>query len=358
MYLTCYNKRGQLQEAFIMKHCKLLGIDLAKSVFQLCIMDQNNHVTTNKKVRRNQLLKTVLNIKPDTIFMESCYSANYWGRVFQGHGFVVHLVPPQHVKPFVKGNKNDHNDALAICEASQRPGIHFVSVKTQAQQDLQALHNIRQRRVRDRTSLVNQINGLLAEQGILIKKGHKQFPKTLPLIIEDASNEISFPLREALDELLEEYIFISAKINKTEIQIQQISDCYPEYLRLMEIPGIGFLTASAILSQVGNAREFRNARGMAAWLGLTPTHHASGNKIKKQGISKKGNRYIRTLLVHGARSIVCIYKNKEEPLKIFAEKMKQKHGLHKATVAVAHKMARIVWAVLAKEQPYNPSTIR
>jgi transposase len=341
-----------------MKHCKLLGIDLAKSVFQLCSMDQNNHVITNKKIRRNQLLKTVLNIKPDTIFMESCYSANYWGRVFQSHGFKVSLIPPQHVKPFVKGNKNDHNDALAICEASGRPGIYFVSVKTQEQQDLQALHNIRQRRVRDRTSLVNQINGLLAEQGILIKKGHKQLPKTLPIIIEDISNEISFALREALNELRQEYIFISEKISKAENQIQQLSECYPQFKRLMDIPGIGFLTASAILSQVGNAREFRNARGMAAWLGLTPKHHASGNKIKNQGISKKGNKYIRTLLVHGARSVVCIYKNKQDPLKIFADRINNKHGIHKATVAVAHKMARIVWAVLAKDQPYNPLLIK
>jgi transposase len=129
-----------------MKHCNILGIDLAKSVFQLCSMERNNHVLSNKKVKRSQLLKTVLTIKPETIFMESCYSANYWGRVFQEHGFTVHLIPPRHVKPFVKGNKNDHNDALAICEASQRPGIHFVPVKTQSQQDLQALHNIRQKR--------------------------------------------------------------------------------------------------------------------------------------------------------------------------------------------------------------------
>jgi transposase len=234
----------------------------------------------------------------------------------------------------------------------------FVFVKTQEQQDLQALHNIRQRRVRDRTSLVNQINGLLAGQGILIKKGHKQLPKTLPIIIEDISNEISFPLREALNELRQEYIFISEKISKTENQIQQLSECYPQFKRLMDIPGIGFLTALAILSQVGNAREFRNARGMAAWLGLTPKHHASGNKIKNQGISKKVNKYIRTLLVHGARSVVCIYKNKQEPLKIFADRINNKHGIHKATVAVAHKMARIVWAVLAKDQPYNPSAIR
>lgn len=341
-----------------MKHCKLLGIDLAKSVFQLCSMDHHQQVISNKKIKRSQLLKTVLDIKPETIFMESCYTANYWGRVFQDHGFEVFLIPPRHVKPFVKGNKNDHNDALAICEASQRPGIHFVAVKTQSQQDLQALHNIRQRRVRDRTSVVNQINGLLAEQGILIKKGHKHLPQTLPLIIEDATNQLSFRLREAMTELLEEYIFISAKITKVETQIQQISECYPQYQRLLKIPGIGFLTASAILSQVGNAQEFKNARGMAAWLGLTPKHHASGHRINNQGISKNGNRYIRTLLVHGARSVVCLYKNQQEPLKMFADKLNQKRGIHKATVAVAHKMARIVWAVLAKDEDYKPAIIR
>ncbi|HOP23195.1 MAG TPA: IS110 family transposase [Gammaproteobacteria bacterium] len=340
-----------------MKHCKLLGIDLAKSVFQLCGMDINNHVISNKNVIRSKLLESVINTKPDVIFMESCYSANYWGRVFQSHGFKVKLIPPIHVKPFVKGNKNDHNDALAICEASQRPGIYFVEVKTQEQQDLQALHNIRQRRMRDRTALANQIRGLLAETGILLSKGHKRIPKVLPLIIEDATNEISFPMREALYELVNEYNFLTDKLSQVENQIRLLCDPNEDYHKLQEIPGIGFLIASAIISQIGNAREFKNARGLAAWLGLTPKHHASGNKIKNQGISKRGNRYIRTLLVHGARSIVCLYKNKQEPMKIFADRMNQKLGLNKATVAVAHKLSRIVWAVLAKQQNYNPQLI-
>jgi len=157
-----------------MKHCKLLSIDLAKTVFQLCSMDINHQIISNKKVTRKKLLQSVLEIKPDTIVMESCYSANYWGRLFESHGFQVNLIPAQHVKPFVKGNKNDHNDAVAICEASLRPGIHFVPIKSLEQQDLQALHRVRQRKVRDRTALVNQMRGLLSEYGIIFNQGYAQ----------------------------------------------------------------------------------------------------------------------------------------------------------------------------------------
>ncbi|MCF6319629.1 MAG: IS110 family transposase [Proteobacteria bacterium] len=192
-----------------MKHCKLLSIDLAKTVFQLCGMDHNNHVIFNNKITRKKLLQSVLEAKPETIVMEACYSANYWGRLFESHGFKVSLIPAQHVKPFVKGNKNDHNDALAICEASLRPGIYFVTVKSIEQQDIQALHRIRQRKVRDRTALVNQIRGLLSEYGIIFNQGYVKMAASIPLIIEDMSSGLSFPMRDMLHSLLEELTVIT-----------------------------------------------------------------------------------------------------------------------------------------------------
>lgn len=340
-----------------MKHCKLLSIDLAKSVFQLCGMDINHHVMFNKKVTRKSLLKNVLNYKPDSICIEACYSAHYWGRLFESHGFKVNLIPPQHVKPFVKGNKNDHNDAVAICEASLRPGIHFVPVKTIEQQDLQALHRIRQRKVRDRTSLVNQIRGLLSEYGMIFNRGYAKMSVDIPLIIEDMSNGLSFPMRDMLHCLLEELNRFNEQIKDIEVKIEQLASIQQGHNELMKIPGVGLLTSSAIISQVGDAKHFTSARGMSAWLGLTPKHHASGNKIINQGISKRGDRYLRTLLIHGARSVVTVYKNRNDPLKQFACRIEQRRGTNVATVAVAHKVARIIWAVLTKNQSYNPNHI-
>lgn len=210
-----------------MKHCKLLSIDLAKTVFQLCGMDYNSHVMFNKQVKRAKLIESIIQIKPDTIVMESCYSAHYWGREFQSLGFKVNLIPPQHVKPFVKNNKNDRHDAVAICEASLRPGIHFVSVKTIEQQDLQAMHRIRQRLIRDRISLTNQIRGLLAENGIIITRSYRIMKTQLPLIVEDMENQVSFPMRELLNDMLDELRVSNTKIKTIEQKIEQTAKAHP-----------------------------------------------------------------------------------------------------------------------------------
>ena len=339
-----------------MKHCKLLSIDLAKTVFQLCGMDSNHHFFFNKKISRNKLVESILQIKPDSIVMESCYSANYWGREFQKLGFKVNLIPPQHVKPFVKGNKNDHHDAVAICEASLRPNIHFVPVKTIEQQDLQAMHRIRQRQIRDRTSLVNQIRGLLSEYGIIITRSYRVMKTQLPIIIEDASNQLSYPMRELLNDLLNELRTANKRLESMERKIEVTANSYPEYKRLTDIPGIGLITASGLIAQVGDAKQFSSSRGFAAWLGLTPKHEASGTKIINQGMSKRGDRYLRTLLIHGGRIVLSNYKQ-DCTLKRFGKQVEHRRGKHKAVVATAHKMARIIWAVLAKNQPYNPNHV-
>lgn len=339
-----------------MKHCKLLSIDLAKTVFQLCAMDLNNHVMFNKQVKRAQLIKSVLEVKPETIVMESCYSANHWGRQFESLGFKVNLIPPQHVKPFVKNNKNDKQDAVAICEASLRPNIHFVPIKTFEQQDLQSMHRIRQRLIRDRTSLVNQIRGLLAEYGLILNRSYRTMKTKLPEFIEDMSNQLTYLMRELLCDMHDEMKTKNQRIEKVEQKLELMANEQHGHQLLMDIPGIGLLTSSALISQIGDAKQFSSARGLAAWLGLTPKHESSGTKIINQGISKRGDRYLRTLLIHGGRTVVNRY-SKDDSLKRFANRVSEKRGKQIAAVAVAHKMARIIWAVLTKNQPYNPNHV-
>ena len=340
-----------------MKHCKLLSIDLAKCVFQICGLASNNKTIFNRKTTRSKLLIEVLNIKPDTIFMESCYSATYWGRLFESHGFKVKLIPAQHVKPFVKGNKNDKHDALAIAEASRRPNIHFVPIKSIEQQDIQCLHRVRQRLISYRTGLTNQIRGLLTDYGIIFTKGHYAILTSLPLLIEDMSNNLSFPIRELMNDLLEELKNGNDQIGKIEKKVKTLSTKRKGFTNLMGMPGIGLINASALVSAIGDAKQFSSARGFAAFLGLVPKHEQSGTKLKSLGISKNGNRYLRTLLIHGARVIVSRYKNTDDPLKQFATKIKERRGKHKAYVAVANKMSRIVWAMLTTNTAYNPDFI-
>jgi transposase len=336
-----------------MNHCKRLSIDLAKNVFQICGADTRNKILFNKKVTRKKLLMEVLNIKPEKIFIESCYSATYWGRLFESHGFEVGLIPAQHVKPFVKGNKNDKHDAVAILEASQRPNLHLVPIKSVEQQDIQNLHRIRQRLISNRTGLCNQIRGLLSDYGIIFAKGHHKVLASLPYLLEDMENALSFVMRDTLNDLLEELRSKNSQIEKVELSISHLSSKQSGYKKLLNMPGIGPINASAIVATIGNGKQFGSARGFAAWLGLVPKHEQSGNKLKSMGISKNGNRYLRTLLIHGARTVVSLYKDKDDPLKKFANKIKQKRGKHIAYVAVAHKMARIIWAMQSKDQSYN-----
>ena len=340
-----------------MKHCKRLSIDLAKDVFQICGLCTNNKTLFNRKTTRTKLLLEVLNIKPEMIFMESCYSANYWGRLFESHGFKVKLIPAQHVKPFVKGNKNDKHDALAIAEASMRPGIYFVPIKSVEQQDIQCLHRVRQRLISYRTGLSNQIRGLLSDYGIIFPKGHKNVLHSLPLHIEDMETNLSFDMRELLNDLLDELKNRNIQINNIEKRIKAISKTRKGFANLMNMPGIGLINSSALVSAIGDAKQFSSARGFAAFLGLVPKHEQSGTTLKSKGISKNGNRYLRTMLIHGARSVVTSYKNTNDPLKKFAMKIKEKRGKQKAYVAVAHKMSRIIWAMLTKDQAYNPDYI-
>lgn len=332
---------------------KRVSIDLAKNVFQVCTYNERGKILSNKKVKRKALSQIIQQIEPTRIAMETCYSANYWGRVFQAMGHEVNLIPAQHVKPFVRGNKNDSNDAVAIAEASLRPNIRFVPVKTILQQDIQARHRIRQRHVTERTALVNQIRGLLSEYGVIVSKGWRKLRQQLPLILEDAENELSPIGRESIAQLYDELAITSQWIEEDNRRLANILEGNEDYQRLLGAPGFGPIVASATIAAIGNGAQFSSGRQMAAWLGLTPRSEASGDRSTMKGISKRGNRYLRTLFIHGARAIVTWSPKKSDPLNLWIRQLVARRGQHKAAVAVAHKMARFAWVILNRKEGYK-----
>ena len=285
-----------------------LGIDIAKNVFQLHGVDKDGKTVLTKTLSRTKLLEFVANLTRCLIGMESCGSSNYWARKFISFGHTVKLMSPQFVKPYVKSNKNDKNDAEAICEAVARPNMRFVCVKKVEQQDIQSIHRIRTRLAEERTALANQIRGLLAEYGIVIPKNIGNIRSNLPAILEDGANELSAIGRETFLELYNELADKDKKILVYDKKIKLICSQNSQCKALTEISGVGHITGTAILAAVGDAAVFKNGREMAAWLGLVPKQCSSGGKERLLGISKRGDKYLRSLLIHGARAVV--FKNK------------------------------------------------
>src|SRR5215831_2999048 len=281
-----------------------LGIDLAKSIFQLHGVDGHGKVAVQKRVTRGKLLATVAQLPPCEIGMEACASAHYWAREFQKLGHTVKLMSPQFVKPYVKGNKNDSRDAEAICEAVSRPHMRFVPLKTVESQDIQAIHRLRSRLIKERTALVNQVRGLLAERGIVIAQGITRLRQQLPTIVEDLDNELTPLSREVMRELYEELVVLDERIARADRLVQRVFTESASCQKLAQVEGIGPVVATALVAAVGNAQEFANGRHLAAWLGLVPRQCSSGGKERLLGISKRGDRYLRTLLIHGARATV------------------------------------------------------
>jgi len=289
----------------------VLGIDLAKNVFQLHGVDVQDKAVLKKRLQRGDLASYVSNLPPCTVVMESCGGANYWARMFQRSGHTVKLISPQFVKPFVKTNKNDANDAEAIVEAASRPSMHFVPIEQVEQQDIQSLHRIRSRVVRSRTALINEIRGLCLEYGIVLTAGVSRVKPALCAAIACRNNELTHASRECMHDLYEELVDIEARLKKLDGRICQLCRQDERCKRLLKIPGVGELTATAIVAAIQNPGEFRNGRHLSAWLGLVPRQSSSGNKQVFLGISKRGDRYLRTLLIHGARSVLSHHKDKD-----------------------------------------------
>lgn len=342
----------KLEQASIM-NIKLLGIDLAKNVFQLCAINQANKVLFNRSVRRDKLITTIAQLPLTIIAMESCSSAHYWGRVIRDMGHQVMLVPAQHVKPFVRGNKNDANDALAICETAQRPGLHTVPIKTIAQQDIQLLHRLRQRKVQQSTALSNQIRSLGSEYGVVFPAGIKTLIADLPDALEDGSNALSPVARFALAEHLQQLVHTRKCIKQWQQRIEQLANENPAYPLLQTLPGFGPLNASAYLAALGDGRQFQCGRQVSAWLGLVPHHQGSGGSVQLQGMTKNGDRYLRSLLIHGARAAITRHAKHCEPLNTWVQPLIQRRGFNKAVVALANKLARIGWVVLTTGNEFD-----
>jgi len=338
------------------KH-SLIAIDLAKNIFQVCLLDKNQKVIKNVPLTRVKLLPFVLTHQVDMVTMESCYSANYWGRLFQQHGLTVRLIPAQHVKPFVRGNKNDKNDALAIAEASQRPNIQPVPVKSIEQQDMKSLHRIRERLLADRVRLTNQVRGLLSEYGITMAKGNCAFKRRVTELIQIENALIGPIFHQELHHLLDEFHQYQTRLAHINQQIVRVSKQNDLHQLLMSIPGIGPIISTAIISAIGQGAQFKTANEFAVWLGLTPRQHASGDKSYQLGITKRGDSYLRKQLIHGARATMRWSRHRDDHLSQWVNQIIARRGPQKANVALAHKLARIAWAVLRDHKPFTLNTM-
>jgi len=330
-----------------------IGIDLAKHVFQLHGVDRTGKVLVRKQLRRAQMLVYFSKLPPCLIGMEACGSGHYWARELGKLGHDVRMMAPQFVKPYVKSGKNDANDAEAICEAVSRPSMRFVSVKTVEQQVMQAEHRIRARLIRSRTALSNEIRGLLAELGIIIPTSMGKLRRAVPEILEDGENGLPGSFRHLLAQLGEELRTIDDNIVVYDARIAQAAREDQRIKRLLDVEGIGPVVASALVSAVGDARQFGKGRDMAAWLGLTPRQHSSGGKNRLGKISKRGDTYVRTLLIHGARAALNAAENKEDGRSRWVMGLVTRRNKNIATVALANKNARIAWSILSRGESYR-----
>lgn len=334
------------------KH-NLLAIDLAKSVFQVCGMSKDQKITFNIKLKRAELAQFIAKQLPTEVAMEACYSSHYWARQFQAMGHTVKLLPAQHVEPFVRGNKSDYNDVIGIAEAARRPNILPVPVKSIEQQDLQCLHRIRNRYVARRTGLINQTRGLLSEYGLIAPPGHKAFCQLLIEVSQPADKRLSPLLKEEVMYARDEYYCLSDRLDEINTKLAVIAKDNPLCQILLSIPGIGVINATALYSAIGNGSQFTTAREFAVWLGVTPRQSSSGETFKSGGITKRGNRYLRKQLIHGARAALSRCKKKQDKLSLWSNQLVTRRGINKATVALAARMARLAWTLLNRHEKYQ-----
>lgn len=334
-----------------------VGVDLAKNIFQVHGTDARGKPVLRKTLKRSQMMSFFVQLPPCLIGMEACASAHFWARKLIGCGHTVKLMAPQFVKPYVKTNKNDARDAEAICEAVGRPNMRFVPIKSVEQQGLLALHRARQGWVSARTAQANQIRGLLAEFGIVMPQGMRCLQAQLPQILADAHNGLPGITRELFERLSAHLQHLHDQAQQLERQIRSWHRQDQASRRLEAVPGIGALSASALVASIGDARAFKNGRQLAAWLGLVPRQHSSGGKALLLGISKRGDTYLRTLLIHGARAVLHARLRRTVPGEGWLMRLAARRNPNIAVVALANKMARIVWAMLAHDRVYQPTAL-
>jgi transposase len=332
-----------------------IGLDLAKYMFEVHGVDSHGKVVVRKTLRRNAVAHFFANLPPCLVGMEASNGAHYWTRVLTEFGHQVRLISPQFVTPYVKSNKNDRNDAEAICEAVGRPSMRFVPPKSVDQLAVQAVHRIRRRLVADRVRLVNQIRGLLSEHGIVIARDITQLRRGLANIVGSSDDSLSDLVRSLMRELQIEMAELDQRITSYDRRIREIFRNSEQCQRLGKIEGIGPVTATALIAAVGDRTCFRNGRQFAAWLGLVPKQRSSGGRARLFGISKRGDRYLRTLMIHGARAALGRAGGKQDPRSLWLGKLRQRRHPNVAAVALANKNARIVWAMLSGDASYQPA---
>lgn len=333
-----------------------VGIDLAKNVLQVHGVNSRGKVALRKQFRRTEVSAFFANLRPCLIGMEACASAHYWARTLERLGHSVRLIAPQFVKPYVKANKNDVADAEAICEAVGRPHMRFVPIKSVEQQSVMSLHRVRQGFVRARTAQANQIRGLLGEMGLVIPRGIWRIAPRVPALLEAASCELPAGFKSLIERLSEHLKVLDRQVDEIHQQIIAWSRSCPLSQKLQKVPGIGPLSATALVAAVADARSYKNGRQMAAWLGLVPRQHSSGGKAKLLGISKRGDTYLRTLLIHGARSVILAAKRRKLSTEnSWLARLLDRRHINIATVALANKNARIIWALMAHGRDFDPA---
>ena len=335
-----------------MKEITTIGLDTAKSVFQVHGVDREHQTVIRRKLKRRQVLPFFAKLSPGLIGIEACSAGHHWAREL---GHTVRLIPPRYVKPYVKSQKNDATDAEAICEAVGRPSMRFVPPKSPTQLEIQAVHRIRQRLVSSRTRLVNQIRGLLAEHGVVIGRDISRLRRTLGQIAEGKDMGLGDMIRDLASDVYQELAELDQRISSYNQRIRHLFRTDAMCQRIGQIEGIGPITATALVAAVGDRSCFKNGRQFAAWLGLVPKQRSSGGKARLFGISKRGDRYLRTLLIHGARAVLGKAGGKTDPRSQWIERMRERRHPNVVAVALANKNARIVWSVLSREEDYRPA---
>ena len=334
-----------------------IGIDLAKHTFSLHGVDSRGNVVFRKTVARTKLLAFLGSLPPCLIGMEACSGAHYWGRELVGLGHRVGIMAPKFVAAYRKGGKNDGNDAEAICEAVARPGMRLVPVKSAEQQAILSLHRVRQGLIKERTALINQLRGLLSEFGLIMPKGRYSAQHHIPDILEDADNGLPALTRRLLNDTYQRLRGLNEQVLAYDRELNHLVKDSEPARRLMTLPGIGAITATTMLASVGDPNQFHNGRQFAAWLGLTPRQYTTGGKIRLGRITKKGDVYLRTLLIHGTRAVLAAVKDKDDRLSRWTKTLIERRGYKRAAVALAAKNARILWAMMARGEPYRLQSV-
>ena len=329
-----------------------IGLDLAKSIFHLVILNARGKIEGKKTLRRKAVLPYFAQLTPCRIALEACSSSHYWARELGALGHNVILLPAQHVKAYLRGQKNDYNDAAAIAEAAHHGAIRPVPIKSVSQQEEQLVHRVRARLVRDRTALCNQVRGMLREHGIAVAQGIAPLRRALPEQLENPSHSVLY--RDLLQRQYERLCGLDEEIAYYNKQLKQLSQ-QPHQQRYQQLPGFGPIISSAFSCWVGDGHQFKRGRDASAALGIVPRQHSSGGKPVLLSITKRGDTYLRSLLIHGARSVVRCADNKTDSLSLWIQSVKARRGTNKAAVALANKLVRIAWAMTVNNSDYQPA---